>query len=157
MDIVVFKLGLAADGFAHRRFGLDLAQVREVLRLTRVTPVPLTPPCLFGAMHVRGNVLPVIDLAQLLGERPSRPAMGATCLRVQRDTQQLLLHVVRVEEVLEVEGEPPPTVAGELVARVQATARGPLPLLSLEAIVDTVNAQLDELLVGLRGYEEEAR
>lgn len=145
MDIVVFKLG-------QRSFGLELAHVREVLRLGRVTPLPLTPPTLLGAMHVRGHVLPVVDLAQLLGEGASRPTMGSTCLRVQLELHHLLFHVGRVEEVVDVDtDELPPRAAGaSLVGRVQPTARGPLPLLDLDAILVAISEQLDQVLACFR-------
>jgi chemotaxis signal transduction protein len=146
MDIVVFKLG-------PRSFGLELVHVREVLRLGRVTPVPLTPPTLLGAMHVRGHVLPVADLAQLLGERASRPTMGATCLRVQRERHHLLFHVGRVEEVIELDVEslpPKPATQGSLVERIQPTVRGPLPLLALDPILATLEQQLEQQLAYLR-------
>src|SRR5581483_4275050 len=41
--------------------------VREVITLPKVTRVPGAKPWLLGVANVRGNLLPVTDLAQMLG------------------------------------------------------------------------------------------
>jgi twitching motility protein PilI len=46
--------------------------VREVITLPRTTRVPGAKPWLLGVANVRGNLLPITDLAQLLG-RPWVP------------------------------------------------------------------------------------
>ncbi|PID38867.1 MAG: hypothetical protein CSA24_02010 [Deltaproteobacteria bacterium] len=151
MNILVFKLG-------QRSFGLELGYVCEVLRLGQVTPVPFAPPTLLGAMHVRGQVLPVVDLAPLLGEGASPPSIGATCLRSQVESDHLLLHVGRVEEVIDVDDtdeSAPQSARPGLVERVQPTARGPLPLLSPEAVLAKLSEQLQEALAWLHPDPEQ--
>lgn len=142
MDVVVFRLG-------ERRFGLELSHVREVLRLGRVTPVPLTPPTLVGAMHVRGQVLPVIDLACVCGEGSSRATLGATCLRAHDGQQQVLLQVGRVEEVLQLDDDAVAPTTGGLLRGALTTSRGALPLLDLGGVVDQVSGELDDVLANL--------
>jgi twitching motility protein PilI len=46
--------------------------VREVITLPKVTRVPGGKPWLLGVANVRGNLLPVTDLGQMLG-RPRQP------------------------------------------------------------------------------------
>jgi purine-binding chemotaxis protein CheW len=59
---------------------LETRQVREVVRAGALCPVPGTPPFVLGLAALRGAVLPVFDLAAVLG-RP--PASGpADCLLV---------------------------------------------------------------------------
>jgi chemotaxis signal transduction protein len=143
VDVIVFRLG-------ERRFGLELSHVREVLRLGRVTPVPLTPPTLIGAMHVRGQVLPVIDLACVFGEGSARATLGATCLRAHDGLQQLLLHVGRVEEVLQLDEDVAVSGALGLVRGTLTTSRGDLPLLDLGGVIEKVSSELDSVLANLR-------
>lgn len=50
-----------------RRYAMPIDAVREVLRFTSLTTVPLTPDFVRGVMHVRGAVLPVMDLSLRLG------------------------------------------------------------------------------------------
>ncbi len=48
-------------------FVLDLLRVREILRPMKVTPVPKAPPYVEGVIHLRGAVIPVVDLRKRLG------------------------------------------------------------------------------------------
>lgn len=43
-------------------FALDIAHVREVLDLTRLTRVPKAPEYVRGVINLRGAVVPVVDL-----------------------------------------------------------------------------------------------
>lgn len=51
-------------------FGLQLQQTREVIEYVGVTQVPLMPEFLSGVINLRGEVVPVIDLAVRLGRSP---------------------------------------------------------------------------------------
>ena len=44
-------------------FGIELEQTREILEYTGVTEVPLMPKFLSGVINLRGEMVPVIDLA----------------------------------------------------------------------------------------------
>lgn len=46
---------------------VPIAEVREILQLSRLTPLPRTPEFVRGVMNLRGAVVPVIDLASRLG------------------------------------------------------------------------------------------
>ena len=63
--------------FSFRVGGLRLAfraaHVREVVRVSPLTPLPRTPPFLLGVMGHRGEVLPVVDLLRLLGKAEVKP------------------------------------------------------------------------------------
>lgn len=51
-------------------FGMRLSQTREVIEYAGVTEVPLMPSFLSGVINLRGEVVPVIDLAIRLGRDP---------------------------------------------------------------------------------------
>jgi chemotaxis signal transduction protein len=53
-------------------FGLDVQLVNEVLLIDDILPVPWAPPALLGLFNSRGRIVPVVDLATLLG-LPSAP------------------------------------------------------------------------------------
>ena len=57
---VRFRLG-------DESFALPVAQVLEVAELGALAPVPGAPPSVLGVRNLRGQVLPVIDLATVLG------------------------------------------------------------------------------------------
>ena len=53
-----------------RRLASGFDEVREILPLPPVSPVPGAQPWMLGVANVRGNLLPIVDLKQFLeGER----------------------------------------------------------------------------------------
>jgi purine-binding chemotaxis protein CheW len=61
-DVTLIVLEL--DG---RPFALPVDHVNEVLRMVAITPLPDAPEWVAGAVNVRGDVVPVIDLRTRLG------------------------------------------------------------------------------------------
>ncbi len=55
LNVVEFRL-------AKELYAIELANVREVLRLENLTPLPCTPIFVRGIINVRGQILPVIDI-----------------------------------------------------------------------------------------------
>lgn len=47
-------------------YGINVMQVREVLRYVEITPVPGTPSFVLGIINLRGNVVTVIDACRRL-------------------------------------------------------------------------------------------
>jgi len=57
--IPVFRL-------ADEELGLDISSVREVLRPQKIYPLPKTPHFIEGVIHLRGHIVPLIDLRKRL-------------------------------------------------------------------------------------------
>ena len=53
-----------------QELALDIAAVRETMAVRPITRVFLAPPCFAGIINLRGDVVPVLDVAQLLGLPP---------------------------------------------------------------------------------------
>jgi purine-binding chemotaxis protein CheW len=51
----------------NEAYGLNVLQIREIIRLPKVTPVPQLPGYVKGVINLRGRVIPVIDLRLKLG------------------------------------------------------------------------------------------
>jgi purine-binding chemotaxis protein CheW len=83
-------------------YGLDILRVREILEYTRPTTVPMMPAFVHGVINLRGNVVPVIDLAQRFGRAPIA-LQSRTCI-----------------VIVEIEGEDGPLAIGVLVDAVNA-------------------------------------
>ncbi|MGP1273206.1 MAG: chemotaxis protein CheV [Phycisphaerales bacterium] len=62
LEILVFRLG---DGL----FGVNVAKVREVIRFTTPTQNPKRHRSVLGMINLRGQVVPMVDLALHLGIR----------------------------------------------------------------------------------------
>lgn len=54
MRLITFDL-------ADERYGVEVSQVREILRINQVFPVPGAPPYVAGITNIRGNVVTIID------------------------------------------------------------------------------------------------
>jgi chemotaxis signal transduction protein len=71
---VYLRLTVASEAYA-----MPVEHVLEVAELGQVTAVPSARPELLGVRNVRGQLLPVADLARLLGiTRTAPPGIGQT-------------------------------------------------------------------------------
>lgn len=94
---------------AGDRFGLAILQVREILEFSPLTPVPLTPPWIRGVLNLRGNVVPVVDLAVKFGCSETQ-VTRRTCIvivEVESDDDSTVMGVVvdAVDEVVHLEDD----------------------------------------------------
>src|SRR5712691_9905367 len=64
-DILLFEVG-------GQRYGLPVADVRELLRAVTLTALPGAPSIVEGAVNVRGTVVPVLDIRQRF-RLPAKP------------------------------------------------------------------------------------
>lgn len=54
-------------------FGVPILEVREIIELQEISPVPRTAPWVRGVVNLRGRVLPVIDPKVRFGLAPVEP------------------------------------------------------------------------------------
>jgi purine-binding chemotaxis protein CheW len=128
---------------AGRRYGVDVARVREVVRGLPLTRVPLAPAHVAGLLNLRGQVLSAMDLRRRLG-LPERPADAETTLVVVEAAEGALgLQVDEVGQVLEAYAElfetPPETLdagARGPVAGAYKLSSGLLLALDLDRVLD---------------------
>src|SRR5436189_2213983 len=97
MLILTFRVGSEA-------FALDTQQVVEVTPWVHLRPIPHAPAYVVGLCQFRGDVVPVIDLARLLGPVLSEPRLNTRIIIVRLLTdeggQRLLgLLAERVQDV----------------------------------------------------------
>jgi purine-binding chemotaxis protein CheW len=59
-QIVVFKL----EG---EDYGIEIGQVREIIRGKEITPMPKQPPYVEGVINLRGTIIPVVNLKKRFG------------------------------------------------------------------------------------------
>ena len=52
---------------ADKEYGVNISQVREVIRMRQITPVPEASDFVEGVISLRGKVAPVISLRKKLG------------------------------------------------------------------------------------------
>ena len=102
-------------------FGVDVAQVREILDYVKITKVPQTPDFMCGVINLRGSVVPVVDMNIKFGMAKTEKTVN-TCIVVveielEGDTTILGALVDSVQEVFEIEPqniEPAPKIGTKL-------------------------------------------
>ncbi len=123
--------------------------VREILKVSHMTPLPLMPSFVRGVMNLRGAVVPVIDLGARLNGQASglsrRTCVVVVEIRSRHDasTQVLGVMVDAVHEVVDandthIEAVPPlgTAIRSDFLAAM-ARLRGEIvPVLALEQILD---------------------
>ena len=60
MKVTIFKL-------ADKEYGISIEQIREVIRMKEVTPVPDSAEFVEGVIILRGKVVPLVNLRKKLG------------------------------------------------------------------------------------------
>jgi purine-binding chemotaxis protein CheW len=93
----------------NENYGLELSQTREIIEYSGITEVPLMPNFLRGVINLRGDVVPVIDLAVRLGRKPIE-VQKRTCIIVVELHSSEQNHVLglladSVSEVIEMSDE----------------------------------------------------
>lgn len=100
---------------AGEEYGVGILDVREIIEYDTLTRVPMTPGWVRGVLNLRGNVVPVIDLALKFG-LPATEFTDRTCVvivELEQDDDELVMGVLvdRVSQVTDLESdqiEPPP-------------------------------------------------
>ncbi|NNJ18160.1 purine-binding chemotaxis protein CheW [Pseudomonas putida CSV86] len=88
-------------------YALPIALVREIIEYAEITRVPMMPAYIHGVINLRGNVVPVLDLAARFGLSLTEPGKR-TCiviieLALADGLQRIGLVVDEVDEVLEID------------------------------------------------------
>jgi purine-binding chemotaxis protein CheW len=97
-QLVIFKI-------AGEEFGVDINEVKEIIRWEDVTRIPNTERYIKGVINLRGSIVVVNDLAMKLG-LPSKDVDDDTrILVVEMDGNTVGMVVDSATEVLHIEGE----------------------------------------------------
>jgi two-component system chemotaxis response regulator CheV len=68
MELVDFRIFKREDGEIYEGiYGINVAKVREIIRLPMLTELPGTPHFIEGIFDLRGVVIPIINLAKWMG------------------------------------------------------------------------------------------
>lgn len=104
-----------------KTFGINIEPVKEIIEYEHLTRIPMTPGYIRGVVNLRGNVVPIIDLAKRL-DLDGRELSKRTCLIIlqlatEDETMDIGILVDSVSEVLDLpadEIEPAPSFGVEV-------------------------------------------
>lgn len=98
---------------SRQAYGVPIATVREINRVSEITPVPQTPTFVAGVMNLRGKVIPVVDLNMKFGFEKARHSKETCIIVIEGADGQIGTIVDAVSGVVELTAaqiEPPPTM-----------------------------------------------
>jgi purine-binding chemotaxis protein CheW len=109
MQWVTFRLG-------DEKYGINVMQVQEVLRITEIAPVPGAPTYVLGIINLRGNVVTVIDTRNRFGLMSKETDDSSRVVIIETENHIIGILVDSVAEVVELrasEMENAPNVGNE--------------------------------------------
>jgi two-component system chemotaxis response regulator CheV len=109
-ELLLFRLGEAPGTDKRELFGINVFKVREILVMPEVTAMVNSPPSVMGVANIRGQMITVINLPQLVGTNPTKGLGILLVTEFARTTQAFAVEevneIVRLEwkNVLSAEG-----------------------------------------------------
>jgi two-component system chemotaxis response regulator CheV len=122
LEILLFSLGLDTVTGREEVFGLNVFKIREVMHVPEVTHAPDMPPGVKGMISLRGQMIPVVDLAHFCEMKVTEPPKILIVTEFNLSTQGFLVH--SVEQILRMDWHeikvPPEMMADRLGGLVTA-------------------------------------
>lgn len=82
-------------------YGINVMQVKEVLRISEIAPVPGAPTYVLGIINLRGNVVTVVDTRSRFGLMPNEIDDSSRIVIIESDEQVVGILVDSVAEVVD--------------------------------------------------------
>ena len=97
-QVVLFELG-------NETYGLDIATVREIIRMQPITKVPKAPPFVEGVINLRGKVIPVVDMGRRFDLATTQRSKANRIVVVSNEGTTIGIIVDAVTEVMRISDE----------------------------------------------------
>jgi len=111
-QLVVFTIG-------KEEFGVNISEVREIIRAGNYTRIPNTAPYVRGVINLRGNIIVVIDLAMKLGLQ-GRDSENTRIIVIEMNNTTVGMVVDSATEVMRLMADrihpPPPVITDKINA-----------------------------------------
>lgn len=127
----------------EEEYAIEILRVQEIKGLSRITPLPNTPPYLKGVMNLRGTVVPIVDLRAKFGLPETTYGRFTVIIIVTIGKKIMGLVVDAVNDVLniapnEVEAAPDlgPGLDTSFMAGMAKTGERLITLLNIDQLLD---------------------
>ncbi len=127
-ELLLFHLGEAANSSQREIFGINVFKVREILVMPTLTKMVNAPPHVLGVANIRGQIITVIDLPEVVGCRATKGTGILLVTEFARTTQAFAVEevseIVRLDwkQVLSAEGRGSGLVTS--IARIDGDTEG---------------------------------
>jgi purine-binding chemotaxis protein CheW len=95
LQLIIFRL-------AREWYGVEIARVKEVIKVGKITYLPSSPEYIAGIINLRGNILSVTDLKAIFGLPHEEPTEKARIIAVESGILETGFFVDEVTESIEV-------------------------------------------------------
>jgi len=141
LQLVTFLLG-------EEKYGVDIMDVKEIVRTREIRPIPNCPPYVAGILNLRGIIIPIIDLHRRFQLRSAaqddEEALLSGIMVIDIDGMELGIFIDRILRVVAIEAKelqsPPQMISGigaEYIQSVVSEDNGYLLILNIRRIFDT--------------------
>lgn len=120
LQVVIFRVG-------EDHLSCPISQVREIIQLEEVTPVPSTPETIRGIINRRGEIITIVDLPKVLNMDLELKETESQLLILYSEEENV---GVMTSEVIEI-----PTVATDEIEPPSETMETPINREYLEGII----------------------
>ncbi|MGA2082070.1 MAG: chemotaxis protein CheW [Holophaga sp.] len=139
LPYVTFTLG-------KESFGINLKMVEEIIEIPAVTKVPDAPPYVLGVICLRDQVLPLLDLIQMLHAEPAEQTVpGDMVILLSFGTAKLGIVVDGIQEIIRIREEdilaPPQTLSEREAADLEGVVLRSDRMVSLLKILDIITGE----------------
>ncbi len=96
---------LVEFGLGDEHYGVDIADIREIIRYQAITAVPGTPEIVEGIINLRGRVTPIVDLRKRLGLHTAEVDDATRIIVIELNEELVGVHVDAVTKVVSITSE----------------------------------------------------
>lgn len=99
LDAGTNELEIVEFGVNNYKFGINVMKVREIINPMETTPIPHAHKNVEGIIELRGEILPVVDIAKALGYAPSSTPEDDKYIVAEFNKLKIVFHVHHVTQI----------------------------------------------------------
>jgi two-component system chemotaxis response regulator CheV len=94
LELLLFSLGVDVQTDREEIFGINVFKVREVMSIPDITQAPDMPAAVEGMLSLRGQLIPVVNLAKFCGLQMKEPPQIMIVTEYNNTMQGYMVHSV---------------------------------------------------------------
>ncbi|MEE8402017.1 MAG: chemotaxis protein CheW [Candidatus Hydrothermarchaeaceae archaeon] len=137
-------------------FGVNISQVKEIIKIEEITKIPNTPDFMEGVINLRGQITPVMDLRSRLGIEAAQESENSRMIIVEIGKDNVGMIVDSVTEVCSISSgdiEPSTSFTGnvdtEYILGVGKVGDRLLILLDLSKVISGTELEQQKEMAGI--------
>lgn len=101
MEILVDEIQYIVVKLGDEKYGIDISNVDNIVRMQRITRVPKSQPYYVGVINLRGEVVPIMSLRRRFGLEEDEYSAATRIIIIRLEDQSMIGFVVdEVQEVV---------------------------------------------------------